>query len=95
MGTPIKHRARQDRPSSRRSSWLIWRMGNFFTMYTRQARPDTPWDRTVARAAPATPIWNMRMKARSRPMFSTDEMARKYTGVLLSPSERMMAASRL
>ncbi len=55
MGTPMKHRVRQERPSSRRSSRLMWRMGNFLTMYTRQARPEMPWEITVARAAPATP----------------------------------------
>lgn len=91
----MKHRARQERTSSCRSSRLMWRMGNFFTMYTRQARPDTPWESTVAREAPATPSRNTRIKARSRPIFSTDDMAKKYTGVLLSPRERMMAANRL
>ena len=77
MGTPMKHSARQERMSSCRSSRLTWRMGNFFTMYTRQARPDTPWDNTVAREAPPTPSRNTRIKARSRPMFSTEDMARK------------------
>ena len=95
MGIPIRHSRPQQLRRKRRSSLLVWRMGYFFLMYTRQARPDTPWEITVARAAPATPILAQRMRAKSSPMFSTEDRARKYTGVLLSPSERMMPASRL
>ena len=54
-----------------------------------------PWDTTVATAAPATPIWNQRIKEKSRKILRMDDSARKYTGVLLSPSARMMPASRL
>ena len=46
-------------------------------------------------AAPATPVWNHRIKAKSRKMFSTEDRARKYTGARLSPRERIIPASRL
>ena len=46
-------------------------------------------------AAPATPVSNHRMRAKSSPMFSREARARKYTGVRLSPRERMIPASRL
>ena len=49
---------------------------------------------TVARAAPATPVWNSRMNPASRAMFSTEDRARKYT-VRLSPRGRATPASRL
>ena len=70
-------------------------MGKRLAIKTRQARPDTPWEMTVARAAPATPALQYRIRSRSRAMFSTEETARKYTGVLLSPRARITAASRL
>ena len=95
MGMPMRQRVRQVRPSSRRSSGVMWRMGKRLTIKARQARPDTPWEMTVARAAPATPVWQYRIRSRSRAIFSTEEMARKYTGVLLSPRARITAANRL
>ena len=50
---------------------------------------------TKKAAAPATPARKPRIRAKSRAMFSTEDRARKYTGVLLSPRERMTPASRL
>ncbi len=95
MGTPMMHRVRQEDQFSRRSSRLMRSTGNFLAIKTRQAAPEMPWETTVAMAAPATPASNHRMKAKSSAMFSTEERARKYTGVRLSPRERRIPASRL
>ena len=46
------------------------------------------WERIVAQAAPATPIWNGTINRISRKIFKTEENTRKKSGVLLSPSAR-------
>ena len=50
---------------------------------------------TVAMAAPFTPTFSVQTSRTSRPMFSRLERIRKISGVVLSPSERRMPASRL
>lgn len=50
---------------------------------------------SVASAAPSTPKWNGTINKRSSPMLSALVRIRKYSGVLLSPSARMMAATML
>ena len=49
----------------------------------------------MAQAAPATPMSNTSMNARSRPIFSNDDRIRNISGLLLSPSERRIPDSRL
>ncbi len=89
MGTPMPHSILILWPSGLHSSRRIRRISNFFTMNSRQQAPDTPWEITVAQAAPCTPIWRFTMKKRSSPTFRKDDITRKITGVLLSPRARM------
>ena len=64
-------------------------------MKARQARPEIPWEITVAQAAPATPMGMTRIKKRSRPMFSREESTKNTTGVRLSPRARKRLARML
>lgn len=64
-------------------------------MNTRHARPEMPWEITVAQAAPATPMGMTTIKNRSRAMFSREATTRKITGVRLSPRARSRLASTL
>ena len=73
----------------------MWSKGNFFQMNTRHARPEMPWEITVAQAAPATPMGMTTIKNRSRAMFSREATTRKITGVRLSPRARSRLASTL
>ena len=50
---------------------------------------------TKKAAAPATPASKPRIRRKSNIMFSMEDRARKYTGVRLSPRERMIPARRL
>ncbi len=50
------------------------------------------WDTTVATAAPATPIGMTTIQNTSRKIFKIAAVTRNTTGVLLSPSDRRMAA---
>ena len=49
-----------------------------------------PWESTVARAAPPTPMPNDRIKSRSRKMLSVQAMMRKKSGDRLSPRAVMV-----
>ena len=64
-------------------------------MYPRQSNAEIACEATVAQAAPAIPIPNVRMKRKSSPIFSTVANARNQSGVQLSPSARMKHESRL
>ena len=55
-------------------------------MYHRQPTPATTCAIAVAHAAPATPSFSTIIKNRSSPILTIEEMTRKITGVLLSPS---------
>ena len=90
MGIPMLQRLAIMWPSGLHSSLDMCRISNFFTIYNRHSRPETPWEITVAHAAPATPSPKLMIKIRSRATLSTEESSRKNTGVLLSPKARMM-----
>ena len=90
MGTPMPISRRAKIGRKRRSSFCMRRMGKRFTSMMTHPTPEASWLMMVASAAPATPIWNTRMNRRSSAIFTREVMARKYTGVLLSPRERMM-----
>lgn len=49
----------------------------------------------VARAAPSTPMPSPAMKAMTSTTLSTQEIARKTSGVRLSPSARMVLERKL
>ena len=65
-------------------------MSNFLYIYIVQPTPDTSCDITVAIPAPATPIFAYMIRIKSSTILITDDNTRKYTGVLLSPSERII-----
>lgn len=50
------------------------------------------WERIVARAAPATPIFKYATKNRSSAMLTKQLMIRKYSGRLESPTARKIPA---
>ncbi len=89
MGTPMPHRFPARCLSKAHSSLRIRRISNFFTINSRQHSPDTPWEITVAHAAPCTSQRRLTMKNRSSPILRKEDMTRKITGVLLSPSARI------
>ncbi len=82
-------------PSGFHSSLDALRIGYFLRIYKRQMPPEIPWEMTVAKAGPSTPICRTKMDTKSRTIFRADETARNTTGVLLSPSDRITAASIL
>ena len=88
MGSPMASSRRMWGSRGRRSSRETWSRGNFFQMNTRHARPESPWEITVAMAAPATPRGMTTMRNRSSPMFKREAITRNTTGVLLSPNAR-------
>ena len=55
----------------------------------------TPWQRKVAHATPATPIWNAATNRISTAMLAVDEAARKKNGVLESPSAEKIPVDTL
>jgi len=59
-------------------------------MYKWHKIPARSWDKTVAHAAPATPIWKLTTKSRSRKMLSVQAMMRKKSGDRLSPRAVMV-----
>ena len=61
----------------------------------RLITPEIAWEISVASAAPRMPILKGPMNRRSRPIFKTLVRIRKYSGVLLSPSARMIPATIL
>ena len=65
-------------------------MSNFLYIYIVQPTPAISCDTTVATPAPATPIFTYNISIKSKAIFMTDDNTRKYTGVLLSPSERII-----
>ena len=71
------------------------RAGTFFQIKPRHARPEIPWEITVAQAAPATPMGMTRIKNRSKAMFSREATTKNTTGVRLSPRARSRLASAL
>ena len=77
--------------SGRVSPGCIRSMVKRRSMYTKLATPEMAWDRSVASAAPNTPMSKTMMKYKSRPTLSALVSTRKYSGVLLSPRARMMA----
>ena len=81
--------------SRRHMPFSGWRMAIFFLMYTIQRTAEIPWERSVAKAAPATPMWNTMMNTRSRTTFRQAEKTRKNSGILLSPTARIMDENRL
>ena len=91
MGRPMAHRRRQIARSKRASPGCIFSIVNRRRMYTKLATPDTACERSVATAAPSTPMSNWMIKYRSSPTLSKLVSTKKYSGVLLSPSARMMA----
>ena len=57
--------------------------------------PERSWERTVAAAAPPTPIPHGTMKTISRTTFRSDEMIRYISGRRLSPNALSMLDMRL
>ena len=60
-------------------------MVNFFFIYIKERRADKPWLKTVANAAPPTPIWKTAMAIISRIILVIAEMIIKTKGLLESP----------
>ena len=54
-----------------------WSRGTFLAMYTRQATPESTWDRTVAKAAPSTPMPRAPMNRISSTTFTVTAAIRK------------------
>ena len=61
----------------------------------KEKRKDTPWAVTVAIAAPAIPQRKTITNRRSRMMFVIHATIIAYSGVLLSPRDRRIAAQKL
>ena len=55
----------------------------------------TPWQRKVAQATPATPIWSFVTKTMSSPMLAVDDAARNQNGVFESPSAEKIPVAML
>ena len=70
-------------------------LGIFFLIYIPHSRQQSPSLHTVAMALPATPHRNTTTKNRSPKMFKKALVTRKYNGVLLSPSARIVFARKL
>ena len=56
---------------------------------------ETYWEMMVARATPATPMWNTITNSRFRSTLIRPEIVRKYRGRLVSPTARSMEAQKL
>ncbi len=95
MGRPINSSWRSSEGSGRQSSRSRRSRGTRRRIYSRHRRPEIPWERTVAQAAPATPIPKQRIKTRSKAMFRRAAAVRKKRGVRLSPRARRMPERRL
>ena len=61
----------------------------------KQSITDTPWEITVAYAAPATPISKPFTNRISSPIFTKVEITRKYKGALLLPIALIIPANIL
>ena len=95
IGRPDDSSRRQCGIDTRHSSRVSRSSGNFFATYAKHITPDNNCAVTVATAAPVTPSENAPTNSRSISTFSTLEIARKYSGVRLSPSDRSKLANRL
>ena len=95
IGIPIAHKRIIYFGNGFHSSFVPRRIGKCFPIYHRQHNPEIPCASTVASAAPLTPIRNTMINTRSSPILRTDANAKKITGVLLSPKERISAANIL
>lgn len=91
MGRPVRRRRQlRARPRWRKSPLVKWSHGTLKTIKPAHSRADMPWESTVARAAPPTPMPNDRIKSRSRKMLSVQAMMRKKSGDRLSPRAVMV-----
>ena len=95
MGRPIRHSSPIRRRSQRQSARSVRSMGYPRSTRPRQPRPATSWDSTVARAAPKTSRWNVRINTVSKTMFKSAAPLSQITGVRLSPSARRTPAVKL
>ena len=60
-----------------------------------QSTTETPWEMTVATAAPLTPMPTTAMNTRSSATFRPEEISRKISGMKLLPMARSRPAQRL
>ena len=95
IGRPTRRCCQAKRHENAQSSLCRRRTGKRFRLYSRHSSADTACAMMVAHAAPATPIWNSRMQAKSSTMLMIQAMIRKIKGVLLSPSARRILENRL
>ena len=95
IGTPMPIRRTQARLLTAHSPFCMCSTSNFRHRNAKLTTPEIAWEISVASAAPRMPILKGTMNSRSRPIFKTLVRIRKYSGVLLSPSARMMPATML
>ena len=94
-GTPMASTRRKIAPSQRMSRRVMVKGSFRRRMMARLRRTLTAWAKTVAMAAPATPMPQGPTRSRSPPMFSTQAMATVISGIRESPMPRKMPPSRL
>ena len=95
IGMPMLQSMIAWRPSNFISSFSNLRISYCFLIYKKHKIPEISWERTVAHAAPATPICRTRIASRSKRIFNMAEITRNITGVRLSPRERIIPDSKL
>ena len=89
-GTPSLSATPKTLGSKTNSSRLKRNIGYFQSMYRRLTAAQTTCEMTVASATPKTPQPSLSTNTRSRMMFSTAVVHRKYSVDFESPSERRM-----
>ena len=93
MGRPMTHSSRARLQSQRQSPFSIFSTGKPRHIRTRHPTPAMAWERMVAKAAPNTSMWKVRINTKSSTIFSREAAMSQITGVRLSPRARRTPAA--